>query len=171
MNLVTFLKERIVFECKTQLSLNLKTETHCFEFRNKEGENFTKKYFIRYFFAKRWSCPLKWCWFPSGTRVPPVFAGKPARERNLVRFSGVLAVSFCECRCFHPTKIASKKKVGKKAKGWKKFPGKNQDTVDDAISAVFCWRKDLPPIPRWHVFNEELLGMHSTFNCLAGLMT
>ena len=34
-------------------------------------------------------------------------------------------------------KSPPKKKVGNKFQSWKKFPGKNQDTVDDTVSAVF----------------------------------
>ena len=74
--------------------------------------------------------------------VPPVFARKLARERNIVflsnRFSGALAVSFCECRCFHPTKITSKKKSWKSFKSWM-FRGKNR--VQLMIFAGFCLKK------------------------------
>lgn len=66
-------------------------------------------------------------------------------------------------------KSPPKKKVGKNFKSWIKFPGKNMVITVDDFCCFFAWRKDLPPIPRWHVFNEELLGMHPTFNCLAGL--
>ena len=91
--------------------------------------------------------------------------GKESRLPFSSFFSGVWAVSFCECRCFHPTKIASKKKNMEKFQeldvSWEK-----QGTVDDTISAVFL-KKGSSSHPTvaclqwraaWYASNIHLLG-------------